>query len=107
MSFPDTQQVYPIPGSIERSGGVVLDKDRRFIVGFCAGKTDPIVDHSPSDRKKEGNKNLSVTKMREKIVSKLQIAIREGTPVRGQIRAPRPEIESMMDVTGPTGPIEI
>ena len=86
---------------------MMFDESRRIIVGFCTEKTDSIAGHDPSDRKKEGNKNLSVTKMREKIVSKLQIAIREGTPVRGQIRAPRPEIESMMDVTGPTRPIEI
>ena len=107
VSFPNIQQVPPDPGCMRRSEDLVFDRSRRFIVGFCAGKTDPIVGHSPSDRKKEGNKNLSVTKMREKIDSKLQIAIRESAPVRGQIRAPRPEIESMMDVTGPKGPIEI
>jgi len=107
VSFPNIQQVPPDPGCIRRSEDLVFDRSRRFIVGFCAGETDPIVGHSPRDRKKEGNKNLSMTKIREKIDSKLQIAIREDTPVRSQIRAPRPEIESMMDVTGPTGPIKI
>ena len=107
IGFPNIQQVPPDPGCVGRSGDLVFGRSRRFIVGFCAGETDPIVGHSPRDRKKEGNKNLSMTKIREKIDSKLQVAIREDTPVRSQIRAPRPEIESMMDVTGPTGPTEI
>jgi hypothetical protein len=107
VSFPNIQQVPPVPGCVERSGGLVFDRGRRFIVGFCAGETDPIIGHSPKDRKKEGNESLSITKIREKIGSELEIAIREDTPVRSKIRAPRPEIESMMDVTGPKGPIKI
>ena len=86
---------------------MMFDESRRIIVGFCTEKTAPIVDHGPSDRKKEENKYPSVTKMREKKDSKLQTTMKESTPIRGQIRSPRPEVENMMKVTGPTGPIEI
>ena len=107
MSVLSIEQGPPDPECVGRSEDLMSDENRRIIVSFRTEKTDPTADHGPSDRKKEGNKNLSVTKMREKINSKLQITIRGSTPVRGQIRAPRPEVESMMDVTGPTGPIEI
>ena len=65
VSFPSIQQVPPDPECIGRSGDLMFDESRRIIVGFCTEKTDPIAGHDPSDRKKEGNKNLSVTKMRE------------------------------------------
>ena len=85
----------------------MLDRDRRFIVGFYAGETVPIIGQSPRDREKEGNESLSITKIREKIGSELEIARREDTPVRSRIQAPRPGRENMMGITGPKGPTEI
>ena len=107
MSVLSIEQEPPDPECMGRSEDLMFDESRRIIVSFRTEKTDPTADHGPSDRKKEGNKYLPVMKMREKKDSKLQTTMRGSTPIRGQIRSPRPEVESMMNVTGPTGPIEI
>ena len=87
---------------------MVLDKDRRFIVGFSAGEPVPImIGQSPRDREKGGDESLSIPKIREKIGSEMEIARREDMPERSRIRAPRPGRESMMGITGPKGPIKI
>ena len=88
---------------------MVLDKDRRFIVGFSAEETVPImIGQCPRDREKEGDESLSIPKTREKGGSEMEIARREDMPEKSRIRAPRPgrEKKLKMDITGPQGPIE-
>jgi hypothetical protein len=107
MSVLSIEQEPPDPECMGRSEDLMFDESRRIIVSFRTEKTDPTADHGPSDRKTEENKYLSVTKMREKKDSRLQTTMRERAPIRGQIRSPSPDEGSMMNVTGPTGPIEI
>jgi hypothetical protein len=107
MSVLSIEQGPPDPECVGRSEDLMSDENLRIIFIFRTEKTEPTADHSPSDRQTEEGKYLSVTKMREKKDSRVQTTMRERAPIRGEIRSPSPDEGSMMNVTGPTGPIEI
>ena len=107
MGSPDTQRVWAIPGCVERSGDMVPDKDRRFVVSFSTGKTVPnMVAQCPRNKEKEGDVKLSIPKTRVKSGAEIKIAKRGDVPEESGIRIPEPGREKIkMDITGPEGPI--